>query len=53
MSKYFSTSPVAKVVPFDNTNNDFDASDVQGAIEEIGASASSGFSFGRAGGLLS
>jgi hypothetical protein len=38
---------VAESVPFDNTTNDFDADNVQQAIEEIGASASPGFSFGR------
>lgn len=40
-------SPVARSTPFDNTNNDFESTDVQAAIEEIGASASPGFSFGR------
>ena len=42
-------SQVAESVPFDNDNNDFTSDDVQGAIEEIGASASPGFSFGRSG----
>ena len=40
-------SPVAESVPFDNDGNGFTSEDVQGAIEEIGASASPGFSFGR------
>lgn len=40
-------TPVAKSIPFDNENNEFNSTDVQGAIEEIGASASPGFSFGR------
>ena len=38
---------VASSVPFDNSTNGFQSSDVQGALEEIGASASPGFSFGR------
>lgn len=38
---------VAKSTPFDNSNNDFDSDNVQDALEEIGASASPGFSFGR------
>lgn len=38
--------------PFDNTSNGFTSQNVQGAIEEIGASASPGMSFGRNGGLL-
>lgn len=46
MTKVF-TTPVAKSVPFDNTSNGFTASEVQAAIEEIGASASPGFSWGR------
>ena len=33
--------------PFDNSTNGFTSDNVQGAIEEIGASASPGFSFGR------
>lgn len=48
MSK-FDKSSVAKSVPFDNSVNGFSATDVQTAIEEIGASASPGFSFGRSG----
>lgn len=40
---------VARSIPFDNENNGFVSTDVQGAIEEIGASASPGFSFGRSG----
>lgn len=43
------TTPVAGSIPFDNTNNDFQSTDVQAAIEEIGASASPGFSYGRSG----
>lgn len=49
---YVKASPVARSVPFDNSTNDFDANTVQGAIEEIGASASPGFSWGRPGNLL-
>lgn len=44
---------VARGVPFDNTSNGFTSSDVQGAIEEIGASASPGFSLGRSGNTVS
>lgn len=44
-------SEIAESIPFDNTSNDFAAEDVQAAIEEIGASASPGFSFGRSGQL--
>lgn len=40
---------VASTIPFDNDTNGFSATDVQTAIEEIGASASPGFSFGRSG----
>jgi hypothetical protein len=40
-------SSVAKSVPFDNNGNGFNSNNVQDAIEEIGASASPGFSFGR------
>lgn len=40
---------VASSVPFDNAGNGFDSDNVQEAIEEIGASASPGFSFGREG----
>lgn len=47
------TTQVAISVPFDNSTNDFDATNVQTALEEIGASASPGMSFGRQGGLLS
>jgi len=39
----------AENVPFDNTSNGFTSTDLQGAVEEIGASASPGFSFGRSG----
>lgn len=42
-------SVVAKSIPFSNDGNGFNATDVQSAIEEIGASASPGFSFGRSG----
>ena len=42
-----SSTQVASSVPFDNESNGFSSTDVQGAIEEIGASASPGFSFGR------
>lgn len=42
---------IAENIPFDNTTNGFTSDDVQGAIEEIGASASPGFSFGRSGNL--
>lgn len=52
MSRRDEFQQVAKSVPFDNSSNGFSATDVQGAIEEIGASASPGFSWGRAGGLL-
>ena len=38
---------VAKSIPFDNSTNGFTATELQSAIEEIGASASPGFSFGR------
>lgn len=38
---------IADEIPFDNTNNSFDSEDVQGAIEEVGAGASPGFSFSR------
>lgn len=41
------TLPIAEDVEFDNTGTDFTSTDVQGALEEIGASASPGFSFGR------
>jgi len=44
-------SQVAEEIPFDNTSNGFVSEDVQAAIEEIGASASPGFSFGRNGNL--
>lgn len=42
-------SQVASSVPFDNSTNDFESEDVQAALEEIGASASPGFSWGRSG----
>ena len=47
MSRRDEFQPVAGEVPFDNSANGFDAENVQAAIEEIGASASPGFSFGR------
>lgn len=40
-------SQVAESVPFDNDGNGFDSDNVQDALEEIGASASPGFSYGR------
>lgn len=52
MSKRDSYSQVAESVPFDNTGNDFNSDNVQGAIEEIGVSASPGFSFGRSGNVV-
>lgn len=42
-------SNVARAVPFDNSSNGFSSTDTQSAIEEIGSSASPGFSFGRSG----
>lgn len=42
-------SVVAEEIPFDNSTNGFTSDDVQGAIEEIGAGASPGFTFSRAG----
>lgn len=48
MSK-FDITPVAESIPFDNSSNEFISDNVQNAIEEIGASASPGFSFGREG----
>lgn len=35
MSIRFTITPVAEGVPFDNEDNDFEATDVQNAIEEI------------------
>jgi hypothetical protein len=46
-------SPVAKSVPFDNSTNGFNATEVQSAIEEVKSSASPGFSFGRSGTVTS
>lgn len=46
-----SSTQVAESTNFDNTTNGFSSTNVQGAIEEIGASASPGFSFGRSGNL--
>lgn len=45
------STQVAESLPFDNTNNDFQSDNVQEVIEEIGASASPGYSFGRSGAL--
>lgn len=42
-------SVVARGVPFDTTENTFSSTNVQDAIEEIGASASPGYGFGRQG----
>lgn len=42
---------IAENIPFDNTSNGFSSDNLQGAIQEIGASASPGFSFGRNGSL--
>lgn len=42
---------IAIAIPFDNDDNGFTADNVQEAIEEIGASASPGYSFGRSGNL--
>lgn len=50
MSKIFK-SLVARAIPFNNSTNGFSSNNVQDAIEEIGASASPGFSFGRNGAL--
>lgn len=40
---------VASSIFFDNDGTDFEATNVQDAIEEIGAAASPGFSWGRSG----
>ena len=53
MSDAIKKSVVAESVPFDNENTSFQSENVQDAIEEIGASASPGFSFGRNGNLSS
>jgi len=42
-------SVVARGVPFDTNGNTFSSTNVQDAIEEIGASASPGYGFGRQG----
>jgi len=42
---------IAENIPFDNSTNGFTGTDIQAAIEESGASASPGFSFGRSGNL--
>jgi len=44
---------VAEQVFFDNSTNGYAADNVQGAIEEVGISASPGFSFGRSGNIPS
>lgn len=46
---YHFIKDVARSIFFDNSTNGFTSTNVQGAIEEIGASASPGFSFGREG----
>ncbi len=40
---------IAENIPFDNSTNGFTGDNIQTAIEESGASASPGFSFGRSG----
>lgn len=51
MSRRDDFTQVAESTPFDNSDNGFDSDNVQEAIEEIGASASPGFGFGRSGNL--
>jgi hypothetical protein len=51
MSRRDSFKQTAESTPFDNSSNGFSSDTVQDAIEEIGASASPGFSFGRNGNL--
>lgn len=51
MSRRDVFNQTADATPFDNDGNGFTAETVQDAIEEIGASASPGFSFGRNGSL--
>lgn len=51
-NKLYDATPVAGEIPFDNATNGFTSDNVQNAIEEIGASASPGFSWGRSGGLF-
>lgn len=53
VSKIISFIQTALQTPFDNSTNGFNSSNVQQAIEEIGASASPGFSFGRRGNVHS
>jgi hypothetical protein len=43
---------IAENIPFDNSSNGFSGTDIQSAIEESGASASPGFSFGKPGNVL-
>lgn len=50
-SRRGSSTQVASSIPFDNTDTEFESDNVQEAIEEIGISASPGFSFGRSGNL--
>jgi hypothetical protein len=47
------STQVARSTPFDNSTNEFEATNVQDAIEEIGVSASPGFGFGRSGNVTS
>jgi len=49
MARRDNFTQVAEQIPFDNDTNGFVSTEVQGAIEEIGTSASPGFSFGRSG----
>jgi opacity protein-like surface antigen len=44
---------IAETVPFDNSSNNFAAETVQEALEEIGTSASPGFTWGRSGTVTS
>ena len=47
MARRQHSTQVASSIPFDNENTEFSSTNVQDAIQEIGASASPGFSFGR------
>lgn len=49
MGRSDSHNPVAKEIPFNNKNTDFESKNVQDVLVEIGASASPGFSWGRSG----
>ena len=53
MSRRDQITQIAESTPFDNDSNGFTSDNVQDAIEEIGASASPGFSFGRSGNVSS